>query len=152
LGLLSLSITLLSGCAGKPDTRGPAEEPKEEIQEKKDHAFTLVNSKIEPAGPNTNKMDLYIPKGELDVSDLKELSNEKISEFTEGAFYFLVVFDKKENAVFPTTPFTAHYGMDEEPQRHIIAYLEYNRLNGYKTLTTYSTNSWDGKPTAIPLE
>lgn len=70
---------------------------------------------------------------------------------TDGTFHYIVFFDAKDNATFPNNPMTAFYGIDEEPQKHIKAYYEYNRLNGYSKLHVYETNSWESIATTYDL-
>jgi len=120
-------------------------------KEKTLYPFELINSKTEAIGGKTNKMDLYAPIGELNVEMLKALCKDQKDNWTDGAFYYLVIFDKKESAVFPNNPFTALYGIDEEPQKHIRAVFEYNRLNGYSKLTSYSENMWESSPKTINI-
>ena len=120
------------------------QKAKEEAEAKAQ--FIFVKSKTE-TDENKNKMDLYTYPGEPNLDKLRALCKEKKEEFGKsytGVFYYLVVFDTQENAVFPTNPFTANYGMDMEPMRHIKAIYEYNRRNGYSKLSSYNTNMAEG--------
>lgn len=121
-------------------------------ENKIEYPFYLVSSKDEVIGGNKNRMDLFVPTEQLDIAKLKSLCLEKKRLWENGTFYYLVVFDKEKNAAFPTTPFTALYGLDEMSQRNILAVFEYNRLNGFGQLTTYSPNMWEGKPTVYKLK
>ncbi|MCD4745026.1 MAG: hypothetical protein K8R58_01870 [Bacteroidales bacterium] len=105
--------------------------------------YEFVNSKTETAGNNENKMDLYAYSGELNIDTLKMFCKKHKDEFSLGTFYYLVVFDSKKNAVFPSNSFTAAYGIEEEPQKHIRAFYTYNRLNGYSKLDFYKENKWE---------
>lgn len=118
--------------------------PKEKAQ----YPFELVNSKTE----GSDKMDIYVPVGEMNIEMLKSLCKDQKDNWTDGTFYFLVVFDKKENVTFPNNPFTALYGVDEEPQKHIKALFQYNRLNAYSRLTLYSKNMWESSPKTIGIK
>lgn len=113
---------------------------------KGEYRFEFINTKTETIASNTNKMDLYAPIGDMNFEMLKGICKEQKENWTDGVFYYLVVFDKKENAVFPNNPFTALYGMDEEPQKHIKAIFEFNRINGYSKLTSYSKNMLESSP------
>jgi len=122
-------------------TEPPKEETKTEVA-----AFEFIKSKTE-ADENKNKMDLYTYNGEFNLDKLKTICKEKKEEFgngNTGLFYYLVVFNNKDNAVFPQDPFTASYGIEEVPQKHIKAMYEYNRKNGYSKLDYYDSNKWEG--------
>lgn len=142
-------VQIILGCS---ETRREDKKQEVKVREDKNYPFELINSKFETIGTNINKMDLYVPLGKLEVNKLKELSKDRKERWVEGAFYFLVVFDHQANAVFPNNPFTAQYGIDEEPQTHIRAIFEYNRVNGYSKLTYYTTNMWEGAPTTIDIK
>jgi len=111
----------------------------------------VARSKTEAAGNNMNKMELFTTPDNLNIDTLKMFCKDKKGDMTSGTFHYLVFFDSKGNAVFPNNPMTAFYGMDEEPQKHIRAYYEYNRLNGYSKLHVYETNSWESKATTFDL-
>lgn len=90
-------------------------------------------------------MDLYVYTGSSLILDtLKTLCKDNKQKFTIGKFYYLVVFDSAENAVFPKDPFTSEYGIEEIPQKHIRAIYTYNRVNGYSKLNYYNSNRWEG--------
>lgn len=126
-----VAIALLVCCCSAPK--------KEEVH------FELINSKTETEGTNANRMDLYAPTKDLDKESLVKLCTEQKQNWREGTFYYLVVFDQSDNATFPNNPFTSLYGIDEEPQKHILALYEYNRINGFSQLTYYSSNMREGK-------
>lgn len=104
--------------------------------------YEFVKTKTETT--DGNKMDLYTYSSSLNLDELKALCKENKPKFTSGKFYYLVVFDSTENAVFPKDPFTAEYGMEEVPKKHIKAMYTYNRINGYSKLVYYDSNSWEG--------
>jgi len=118
---------------------------------KTEYPFEFINSKTETFGSKTNKMDLYVPINDLNFEMLKGICKEQKENWTDGAFYYLVIFDGKGNAMFPNNPFTASYGIDEEPQKHIKAIFEFNRINGYSKLTSYSKNMWEGSPRSTEI-
>lgn len=135
--LILASIGLLLSCSFKSETIYP---------------FELVNSKTERQGQNINLMDLYVVKGEkLKIDSLRLLCIEKKKMWNNGSFYFLVVFDNKENATFPNNPFSALYGIEEIPQRHIKAIYTFNRLNGYSRLKVYHKNLIEGASTNFEI-
>ncbi|MBN1532118.1 MAG: hypothetical protein JXA20_05610 [Spirochaetes bacterium] len=107
------------------------------------YPYKFVNSKIEDVGNNNNKMDLFAFSGKIDVTNLKDFCKTKKNNFKSGTFYFVVIFDDSKNAVFPNSPFTADYGIEEAPQKHIRAYYVYNRVNGYSKLDYYEKNKWE---------
>lgn len=123
---------------------GEQAEKAEEDTKKLDQVskYEFINTKTETT--DGNKIDLYVYSGNLNLDTLKTLCKENKQKFTSGKFYYLVVFDSKENAVFPKDPFTAEYGMEETPQKHIRAIYTYNRINGYSKLDYYDTNRWEG--------
>jgi hypothetical protein len=73
------------------------------------------------------------------------------SRVTSGNFYFLVVFDSKENAVFPETPYTAAYGIEEDAMIHIRALYTFNQNNGYSQLSIYKENMWERKADSMNI-
>ena len=103
-----------------------------------DNYFKLVKVKTE----RNNKMELYVPKGKINNDALKELCQKKKSEFSDGIFLYIVIFDNEKNAIFPKTPFTAEYGMEEKALRHIKAFFTYNSDNNFTELKTYEKNRW----------
>lgn len=58
---------------------------------------------------------------------------------------FVVLFDEEANAVFPSNPFTAQYGIDENAMRHIKAFYDFNPVNDFSELQTFTENMWLGK-------
>jgi hypothetical protein len=138
--IIILLATIAIGCSTK----------KVKIEKIKiEYPFEFVDTKSESIG---NKMDLYAPLDKLNLQMLKALCKEQKESWQRPGFYFLVVFDNKENAVFPRNPFTAWYGVDETPQKHIIALFEYNASNGYSNLTVYSENMWESSPVSIKIK
>jgi hypothetical protein len=121
--------------------------PKEEV-----YPFKLINSKTETVGTNTDRMDIYVPVDDINKEMLVKLCGAQKELLKEGTFYYLVVFDRSESVTFPNNPFTALYGIEEEPQKHILALYEYNRLNDFSQLTFYSKNMWEGKPVTVEIE
>jgi hypothetical protein len=100
---------------------------------------------IETGHQEANQMDLYTYTGEFNIEKLKEICLVKKNMLSSGTFYYLVVFDSKETAVFPKTPYTAEYGMEEEAMIHIKAIYAFNRKNGFSELSTYEKNMWESK-------
>ncbi len=117
-------------------------EPITEEQEVS-YQYEFIESKTETTGSNTNRMDLYAFSGEIDLMNLKEFLKEKKQGFNNGTFYYVVIFDNQANAIFPQDSFTAAYGLEEEPQKHIRAFYTYNKLNGYSKLDYYEENKWE---------
>lgn len=113
-----------------------------------DYPYSFIEKKIENNG---NTMELYTVQSTVNIDTLKMFCLEKKESFSGGTFYYVVFFDSKENAVFPNHPFTAFYGIDEEPQKHIKAYYEYNNLNDFSELKVYESNSWKSKAEIIKL-
>lgn len=120
-------------CSSKPEINYP---------------YIHIDKKMEEGN---NTMELYTIQKTIDIDTLKMFCLDKKTKFSGGTFYYIVFFDSKENAVFPNNPFTAFYGMDEEPQKHIKAYYEYNSVNGFSELKVYDLNSWESKPKIIKL-
>ena len=99
-------------------------------------------------------MELYAYDGPMDVSVLKEFCKSRKQVWEVDAFFFLVIFDKAENARFPKdAPFTALYGVveDEDALRHIRAIYTYNPLNGFSEVEYFSTNMWDGRRQTVKI-
>ena len=93
---------------------------------------------------NGNSMSLYVINDTFNLIALKDICYELKENYGPGTFDYIVVFDFEENATFPKNPFTAKYGMDEEPQKHIKAIYEFNNQNGYSKLQVWDSNSWEG--------
>lgn len=121
------------------------------------------DAKREPVGPATAEMagiafvatktegdrdvmDLYAVSGHFDLDKLKNFCRNRKESSTAKVFYYLVVFDDKANARFPTTPFTAEFGIEEDALRHIRAIYVFNRLNGFSELRHYERNMWESTP------
>lgn len=137
--LLGFLVLIATSCSTETEGETKEETKKEEFT----YPYEFINSKSELDGSDVNEMELFAYSGEISIDTLKMFCKEKKQKFTTGVFYYIVIFDKKENAVFPNNPMTAFYGMDEEPQKHIRAYYEYNRLNGYSKLNFYEKSSWE---------
>lgn len=114
--------------------------------------YQFIDAKAETAGNNQNKMDLFAYSGDLNIDTLKAFCISQRNKFETGTFYYVVIFDTKDNAVFPNNPLTAEYGMDEEPQKHIRAFYTYNKLNGYSKLDYYEKNKWESTANTIDIE
>ena len=85
-------------------------------------------------------MELYYILDKYDLEELRKICLFKKENFRDGAFLFIVIFDKKEKASFPSSPFTAEFGTDDEAMKHIKALYRYNSANGYSVLSTYDKN------------
>lgn len=112
-----------------------------------DDHFIYVITKYE--GERENKMDLYYtnPKyPRIDALKLRMLCDLKKLRFNGSQFYFLVLFDKEENAKFPLSPFTAYYGIEEDMQKHILVIFTYNKTNGFSEINGYVPNMFEGSP------
>lgn len=101
-----------------------------------------INAKVEIMGNLENSMVLACMPDGINTEEIIKFCLTDIGKLKNG-IHFLVVFDSKENAVFPQTPFAALYGDEEEPQKHIKAVYEYNKLNGYSVLSLYEKNKWE---------
>jgi len=138
-----LAILFFSlGCQSKPSKKNgsqsvnqPVELPIQTFQH-----FRLLESKVEKKGENVNTMELYYILDKYDLEELRRLCLYKKESFRDGFFLFVVIFDKKENAMFPSTPFTAEFGTDDEIMKHIKALYTYNSTNGYSMLAIYDKN------------
>lgn len=140
---LLLTVFILSfGCQSKPAEKDGTQSatPLNEQKNPTFQHFGFVDSKIEKKGINVNTMELHHILDRYDLDELQKLCLHKKENFKSGTFYFLVIFDKKENATFPSTPFTAAFGTDDEIMKHIKALYTYNSVNGYSVLATYDKN------------
>jgi len=115
------------------------------------YPYTFVDTKSETSGATENFMELYTITNDINIDTLKMFCLEKKNGFNDGAFHYIVFFDSKDNAVFPSNPFTSFYGTDENVMKHIKAYYEYNRMNGYSELRVYEKNSFESPATTIKL-
>jgi len=97
-------------------------------------------------------MDLFAYSRDLNIDTLKAFCKSQRNKFETGTFYYVVIFDSKENAVFPNNPLTAEYGIDEEPQKHIRAFYTYNKLNEYSKLDYYEKNKWESTANTVVVE
>lgn len=116
-----------------------------------DYPYEFIDSKTETAGAYENKMFLYEIPESVNIDTLKMFCSEMKTEFKTGAFHYLVFFDSKENAKFPSNPFTAVYGGDEDLMLHIKAYYEYNVINGYSKLYVYDENAYESPSNTIEI-
>lgn len=118
---------------------------------KVNYPYELIDSKVESAGAFENSMYLYTIPEQVNIDTLKMFCTEKKKEFNSGAFHYIVFFDSKENASFPTNPITAFYGGDEKIMKHIKAYYEFNAVNGYSELHVFDKNSYESPSNTIKL-
>lgn len=126
-------------------------EVQKPVIEQVSYPYKFVNLKYEHigdpkmAGSHVNRMDLYAYSGKFDMDNLTKFLQEKKHQYQFGSeeFYFLVIFDNAANATFPGDPFTAEYGLEEVPQKHIRIFYEFNNLNGYSKLNFYDKNKWE---------
>ena len=100
---------------------------------------------------NRDVMELFAFSGKFNQQALVEFCRSKKNNNKANGFYYAVIFDNAENAKFPTSPFTAQFGGDDESMKHIRAIYEYNRVNGFSELTYYDSNMWSGKATRVKL-
>jgi hypothetical protein len=108
--------------------------------------YEFVDFKIED-GKWQNEMFLYALRGPLKYDEFRALCLDIKSRAKNGAFTFVVLFDKRENASFPKDPFTAQYGMEDEKMRHIIAIYGMNQWNKFSEINSYyPKNMFEGKP------
>lgn len=56
------------------------------------------------------------------------------------------MFDAFANAKFPSTPFTAEYGLEEDALKHIRALYVFNKVNGFSEVRYHDKNIWDNVP------
>lgn len=125
----------------KPKSNNLEKEPPP-IQKKWPYQF--VGTKTEKSG-NNDVMDLYAYSDKIDTQELVAFCRERKRQSTAKAFYYLVIFDKPGNAVFPNNPFTATFN-EEEETKHVRAIYCYNKLNGFSELDVYEENMWDSTP------
>lgn len=98
--------------------------------------YEFVDFKIED-GKWKNEMFLYALHGPLKYEEFKALCLDIKSRARNEAFTYVVLFDKRENAAFPTNPFTAMYGGDDELAEHIKAIYGMCTFNKFSELRTY---------------
>lgn len=130
------------GCQSKPTEKNGSQSVNQQVEPPIPtfQHFRLLESKVEKKGENVNTMELYYILDKYDLEELRRLCFYKKESFRDGSFLFIVIFDKKENAMFPSSPFTAAFGTDDEIMKHIKALYTYNSSNGYSTLATYDKN------------
>lgn len=114
----------------------------------KNWPFQFINTKTERNGRH-NVMDLYAFSGTFNLAELRAFCRERKSKSPANDFYYVVIFDLAANAIFPMSPFTAEFGLEEEEEqkRHIRAIYLYNRQNGFSELRYYRSNAWDSAGT-----
>lgn len=106
-------------------------------------AFERVGDSFDLDG---NYMQLFVAIGEFDDSQLKAL----VAKHRSGKgkmMEAIVVFDDRSACKFPSNPYTAHFGIEEEPLKHIIAVWE--NLGGNESLARFEPNEWTGKRRSI---
>lgn len=137
--------SLLSSLNSRTDTRrNTAPETTQQ------YPYQFVATKTESGGYQ-NVMDLYAYSGEFDIANLKTFCKERKANSTARAFYYAVIFDNAANATFPSSPFTAEYGLEEQAAKHIRAIYVYNRANGHSELTYYADNKWESRPSTVRI-
>lgn len=146
-----LSFILLISCSSstKNTDSDSKKEAKEDVQLEVNR-FEFITTKTEQKGENTNVMELYCPITNFDLGALKLLCEKQKNNFN-GFFLFIVVFDNKENAAFPTDPFTANYGMEDKKMKHIKAYYTFNSVNSYSKLAVYENNMYESVAQEIDI-
>jgi hypothetical protein len=122
-----------------------APDQEEKVAADEQWPYEFVETKTEPDG-HKNVMDLYAFSGEINAEVLRKFCLQLKKKSNAKAFYYVVIFDDKKNAKFPSTPFTAEYGMDEVALKHIRAIYCYNKLNGFSEVRYHSANVWDHVP------
>lgn len=115
--------------------------------EKQKFPYEQLNSKTE----ENAEMFLYSCGDEPNIDTLIMFCKSKKDDFQNGAFHFIVFFDKKDNASFPNNPLTGGY-IDEEQLKHIKAIYTYNHMNGYSKLDSYEANAWESKSNEIDIQ
>ncbi|MFA5518826.1 MAG: hypothetical protein WDA74_06165 [Spirochaetota bacterium] len=101
--------------------------------------YKFVDTKNKKLSIWTDTMDLYFCTEPIDTNQLKEFCKIKKDTFSTDGTYYLVIFDAKENAVFPKAPFGGMYGAaeDEEASKHIKAIYVFKKMNGFSELRFY---------------
>jgi len=129
------------------------EKQQKELQEAKEGKpyFRYISWKKDPKNPEDIMHLYWSDKKPLKTKELIELCKEFRDRNAGKRFSYLVVFDSETHAVYPRNPFTAFYGLDWDTLKHIRAYYEYNRTNGYSELTTYDNNAYESPPMIIKI-
>jgi hypothetical protein len=149
-GVLILFLSIAwTGCDRK--STHTTDEARQDDSKTNNFGFLKIDSKYESTKGGANRIDLYTPQDRPTPGSLEDLCKSQKKDVAVVGFYYLVVFDQRENAVFPNNPFTSLYGVDEEPQKHIIAIFTYNTVNGFSQLSTYKPNMWNGKPVTYEI-
>ena len=113
-----------------------------------DRNIKFIETKIK----DSNQMSLYSFNNKINPSVLVDFMRLRKSEYKGTGFYYCVIFDLKDNAKFPDSPFTAMYGMEEDSMRHIRDIYTFNKNNGYSILNIYEKNMWDSKPVEYKVQ
>jgi hypothetical protein len=155
-----LGLLLACGTSGPATNPKPSKKTAEQAEKKakrvaeqstpkteaaKTWSYEFVETKKDPKTNGRDTMDLYSYSGPLVLSDLKAFCKERKQQSSAKAFYYVVIFDDKANATFPTTPFTSDFGgpNDEGALKHIRAVYTFNRVNGFSELRYYDENAWE---------
>ena len=141
IGLIAMASINGPRKDGRPRETQPAVEP---FAIEKKWPYQFVKSKTEQTA-HKNAMDLYAFSGALDPADLKAFCRERKQLSPAKVFYYVVIFDNPGNAKFPSSPFTAEYGIEQDALKHIRAIYVYNKLNGFSELRYYDRNAWESK-------
>lgn len=149
--ILTIALTACSGGSNNSQTDIQTTEEVNQISPASTDKFEFIDTKTEQVGDNANTMELYSPIGQLDLDALKSLCADRKNNFTSGTFFFVVIFDSKVNSAFPSDPFTAEYGMEENKMKHIKALYTFNSKNGYSKLATYKDNMYESAAVVIPI-
>jgi hypothetical protein len=138
--LLVGASTLGAGCTSPDSKPGTAKVQKSPYQ--------FLRSKSEgPSGRDV--MELFAFSGKFNQKALVEFCQRKKKDNKAKGFYYAVIFDNAANARFPSSPFTAQFGADEDSLKHIRAIYEFNRVNGFSELSYYDSNMWEGRATRV---
>lgn len=127
-------LALLTLCLGCGKASPPIESPMLEF----------VGAKTERDGLQET-MELYGLRESFDIATFRQLCQRKKSTIGGRGATYVVVFDKPESATFPTSPFSAMFGVDWDTMAKIKAMYVCNPSNGYSTMTIYDPNMLDGK-------
>jgi len=108
--------------------------------------YKFIEAKSEKNGRTTDRMELYSYDGKIEPDNLSSFCRAKKEASTNDGFFFVVIFDSRENADWPKNPIGAEFGdLDGNPQKHIRAIYCYRRSNGYSELRYHEINIWNHK-------
>ena len=129
------------------------DSPPAKPESPKRPSFEFVARKSENAGAVSGGaiMELYAFSGELDEDALVRFLLRKKNTSSAKVFHYVVVFDGRENAKFPKSPFSALYGVEEDALSHIRALYSYNRLNGFSKVRYHPKNIWGHSAITIDI-